>query len=125
MAVAGETTNQMAAINVTSSRIRVSVGDVIHSFPASLRELAPLHRAGDRNMQRHRIAAWQRSLVSIAASVALAGTLQAQWLEVRLPGVPRTPDGKTNLNAATPRTPDGKPNLAGIWRADSMKYNTN
>jgi hypothetical protein len=76
-------------------------------------------------MRRHRTAAWQRLLLAVAASVALAGTPQAQWLEVRLPGVPRTADGKTNLTAPTPRTPDGRPNLSGIWRADSMKYNTN
>ena len=31
-------------------------------------------------------------------------------------GIPRTPDGKPNLNAPAPRTPDGKPQLAGLWR---------
>ena len=75
-------------------------------------------------MRRHRTV-WQGSLLALAASAVLAGTLQAQWLDVTLPGVPRTPDGKTNLNAPAPHMPDGKPSLTGIWRADSMKYNTN
>ena len=65
-------------------------------------------------MRRHRTV-WQPSLLALVASVVLGGTLQAQWLDVTLPGVPRTPDGKTNLNAPTPRMPDGKPSLAGIW----------
>ncbi|HEV2687520.1 MAG TPA: hypothetical protein VGV35_03170, partial [Bryobacteraceae bacterium] len=49
---------------------------------------------------------------------AMAGTAAAQWLSIPLPGTPRTPDGKPNLNAATPRAADGKADLSGIWRAD-------
>ena len=41
----------------------------------------------------------------------------AQWLQVPLPGTPRTPDGKPNLSAPSPRTADGKPDVSGIWRA--------
>jgi len=52
-------------------------------------------------------------------------TAAAQWLSIPLPGTPRTPDGKPNLNAATPRTADGKPDLSGIWRADSQRWNEN
>src|SRR5262245_56595998 len=52
-------------------------------------------------------------------------TAAAQWLSIPLPGPPRTPDGKPNLNAATPRTADGKPDLSGIWRADSPRWNEN
>src|SRR5262245_12044850 len=32
--------------------------------------------------------------------------------------VPRTPDGKPDLNAPAPRTPDGKPDLSGIWKSE-------
>src|SRR5713101_507442 len=56
---------------------------------------------------------------------AMAGTAAAQWLSLPLPGTPRTPDGKPNLNAATPHTADGKPDLSGIWNADSPRWNEN
>jgi hypothetical protein len=56
---------------------------------------------------------------------AMPRTAAAQWLSIPLPGTPRTPDGKPNLNAATPRTADGKADLSGIWRADSPSWNEN
>ena len=45
----------------------------------------------------------------------LATPLEAQWLDRRTPGIPRTADGKPNLKAPAPRTADGKPDLAGLW----------
>lgn len=56
---------------------------------------------------------------TLVVGVALAGSLvslDAQWLKLPTPGVPRLPDGKPNLGAPAPRTPDGKPDLSGIWR---------
>lgn len=44
-----------------------------------------------------------------------AAAAQAQWLNYRDPGIPRTADGKPNLTAPAPRTPDGKPDLSGVW----------
>jgi len=41
--------------------------------------------------------------------------LFGQWLGYPTAGVPRTPDGKPNLAAATPRGADGKPDLSGMW----------
>jgi len=41
--------------------------------------------------------------------------VDAQWLNYPTAGVPRTPDGKPNLDAECPRTPDGKPDLSGVW----------
>jgi hypothetical protein len=49
------------------------------------------------------------------------GSLRAQWLGYRVPGVPRTADGKVDLAAPVPRTPDGKPDLSGTW-LDSGGY---
>jgi hypothetical protein len=46
---------------------------------------------------------------------AAAGTATAQWLHYPTPGIPRTPDGKPNLNAPAPRTADGKPDFSGMW----------
>jgi hypothetical protein len=40
----------------------------------------------------------------------------AQWLKIPTPGIPRTPNGRADLDAPTPRRPDGRPVLAGLWR---------
>jgi hypothetical protein len=46
---------------------------------------------------------------------ALSISAQAQWLNYKEPGVPRTADGKPNLSAPAPKTADGKPDLSGVW----------
>jgi hypothetical protein len=38
-----------------------------------------------------------------------------QWLHYPTADVPRTKDGKPNLNAPSPRLPGGKPDFSGIW----------
>ena len=55
------------------------------------------------------------------ASLVLAATLSldAQWLKLPTPGLPRLPDGKPDLRAPAPRTADGKPDLSGLWRNDA------
>ena len=60
-----------------------------------------------------------------AALLLLPGSLCAQWLDFRTPGIPRTADGKPNLTAAAPRTPDGKPDLSGIWQPEVNAYRFN
>lgn len=49
----------------------------------------------------------------------LAATLPltAQWLDYKDPRIPRTKDGKPNLNAPAPRL-NGKPDLSGVWQAE-------
>ncbi len=47
--------------------------------------------------------------------VLAAACMSGQWSNVRTPGIPRTVDGKPDLNAKTPRMPDGKPDLSGLW----------
>jgi len=60
-------------------------------------------------------------LVGVVIGVSFVTTLStvalAQWPAFALPNVPRTPDGKPNLEGPTPRMPDGKPDLSGIWGA--------
>ena len=52
--------------------------------------------------------------VSIVVVIAIARVmfLNGPVIQRR---IPKNPDGKPNLAAATPRTPDGKPDLLGIW----------
>ena len=50
-------------------------------------------------------------------TLLLAGVgLQAQWLNVRDSGIPRTKDGTPNLSAPVQRAPNGKPDLSGVWQ---------
>ena len=58
----------------------------------------------------------RRTLSALAVLfLLLAGTVAAQWLDYKRPGVPRTPDGKPKLDAPTPKALDGKPDLSGVW----------
>src|SRR5437867_11680041 len=57
-----------------------------------------------------------KAAVVIAVVVAIAPSLAAQWPPHPTAGVPRTPDGKPDLDGRTPRTPDGKQDLSGIWQ---------
>lgn len=53
--------------------------------------------------------------LGLALVVFLGVPLSAQWLNVPTPGVPRTADGKPNLNAPAPKAADGHPDLSGVW----------
>ncbi len=60
--------------------------------------------------------------IGLIPGLILAGTLlcsQAQWLDHRSPGTPRTPDGRPNLSARAPRAADGRPDLSGLWQTIS------
>jgi hypothetical protein len=52
-------------------------------------------------------------LFVLFALFASAG--DAQWLDFREPGVPRTPDGRADMTAPTPKAPDDHPDLSGVW----------
>jgi len=41
--------------------------------------------------------------------------LHAQWFDWRSPLVPRTEDGRPDMNAPVPKTADGRPDLSGTW----------
>ena len=58
----------------------------------------------------------------LAALILIGGAIsaEAQWLDRKTPGIPRTPDGKPNLTAPAPRAPDGKPDLSGVWEAENV-----
>lgn len=44
-----------------------------------------------------------------------APPLLAQWPRYQMRNIPKTADGKLDLNAPAPRTADGKPDLSGVW----------
>jgi hypothetical protein len=50
------------------------------------------------------------------AAAICAVVASAQWIKYPTPGIPRTSDGKPDLNAPVPKSPDGKPNLTGLWQ---------
>jgi hypothetical protein len=65
------------------------------------------------------IVSLSRTALTAAIVFAFAGTAQAQFLDqwVNYPwkNVPRTADGKVDLNAPAPKAADGKPDLSGFY----------
>jgi hypothetical protein len=63
-------------------------------------------------------------LIPVAALLlTFAGAAPAQWAPYPWKHVPRTPDGKVDLNAPPQRTAYGKPDLSGFWMpADEVKH---
>src|SRR6266581_7209720 len=53
--------------------------------------------------------------VHVAVLLAVASSLQAQWLDYRVPRVPRLKTGKPNLFSPAPKTREKKPDLSGTW----------
>jgi hypothetical protein len=64
-------------------------------------------------------------MLIVAGAVTLAAvSADAQWITLKTPGLPRTTDGKPNLNAPAPRV-SGKPDLTGLWRFSADPYSNN
>ena len=54
---------------------------------------------------------------------ALASTAQAQWDPYPWRNMPRTPDGKVDMNAPPRKTADGHVDLSGFWMpADVVRH---
>jgi hypothetical protein len=57
----------------------------------------------------------RNTLLLMGILLAVAASALAQWPEFAASNVPKTPDGKPNMEGPTPRMPDGKPDFSGIW----------
>src|SRR5438552_5811816 len=58
-------------------------------------------------------------LASLAMVLTITAVAGAQWDPYPWKRVPRTADGKVDLNAPTQRTADGKPDLSGFWMPEN------
>jgi hypothetical protein len=56
-----------------------------------------------------------RLLIALALVTAATTTIGAQWEPYPWKNMPRTPDGKIDMNAPPRRTADGKIDLSGFW----------
>jgi hypothetical protein len=48
--------------------------------------------------------------------------VSGQWRNLPTKGIPKTADGKPNLEAPAPRAADGHPDLSGIWEPNGNRY---
>jgi hypothetical protein len=62
-------------------------------------------------------------LAALGMILTVTSVARAQWDPYPWMRVPRTADGKVDLNAPTQRTPYGKPDLSGFWMPEpNVKY---
>lgn len=54
-------------------------------------------------------------LLLIALSLTANTSVNAQWFDWQVPGIPRTADGRVDLSAPTPRSMDGHTDFSGKW----------
>ena len=62
-----------------------------------------------------------RKFTLLAALMAAAIPMTAQWLDYPTPNVPKTKDGKPDLNGPAPRQANGKPDFSGMWGWDAIQ----
>ena len=63
----------------------------------------------------HKHIALRRVAQGLVLGALVSVPLSAQWLNTPTPSVPRTADGKPDLNAPVPKAADGHPDLSGVW----------
>src|SRR6202161_244761 len=84
---------------------------------AEEQDVAILHRGSDMIRILKKTPCIPLASVAILLTVTVAAN--AQWDPYPWKRVPRTADGKVDLNAPPPRTPYGKPDLSGFWMPEN------
>ncbi|PWT84531.1 MAG: hypothetical protein C5B57_04645 [Blastocatellia bacterium] len=70
---------------------------------------------GSGERRHRRTSAVNVLLPVVVVLICAPGVASGQWLHYPTADVPRTGDGKPNLDAPAPRQADGKPDFSGIW----------
>jgi len=65
---------------------------------------------------------WIRGFVITTCLIGSLTSASAQWGKFPTPGIPRTKDGKVDLNAPTPKDAAGKPDLTGFWLKERSQW---
>jgi hypothetical protein len=65
----------------------------------------------------------RRALAAVSMMLTMAAIATAQWDPYPWKRMPRTADGKVDLNAPAVRTPSGKPDLSGFWMPEDQVKN--
>jgi hypothetical protein len=63
----------------------------------------------------------RRKAVAAAVVCLISAPVYAQWTTYPTAGIPRTPDGRPNMNAPAPKDRDGRPDLSGLWGAEKTR----
>jgi len=56
-----------------------------------------------------------QQIATLLILLVLGTPVYAQWFDWQSPNVPRTADGKPDMNAPVPRTADGRVDMSGLW----------
>lgn len=60
-------------------------------------------------------------IVTLLVLLVFSASLYAQWFDWRSPNVPRTEEGRPDMNAPVPRTASGRVDMSGLWVPDDAR----